>query len=183
MARVELIAPQDAPLTARRLLGDTPGPLPATWAHVPELLAVTLPFVGKVFGASAIDARTKEIVILRASAEMACRYCVQTHTVVALDSGLSAAEVRALRGESDLAEAFEDPCELALVAWTDAVAAGPRPISEVEAEAIRAHFDDAAVVELTLLVGATVMLNRYATALALPASPATLTRLAQEGLA
>ena len=30
---------------------------------------------------------------------MECRYCVDTHTAVALDSGLSREEVRALRGE------------------------------------------------------------------------------------
>ena len=41
---------------------------------------------------------------------------------------------------------------------------------------------DHEVVELTAVVGATLTLNRYATALALPTAPEALERLAQEGL-
>ena len=37
--------------------------------------------------------------------------------------------------------------------------------------------------ELTVCATATLMLNRYATSLALPTSPQTLSRLASEGLA
>ena len=48
---------------------------------------------------------------------------------------------------------------------------------------IAAHYDDGAVVELTVCATATLMLNRYATALALPVDAPTLARLAREGLA
>jgi alkylhydroperoxidase family enzyme len=47
---------------------------------------------------------------------------------------------------------------------------------------MRAHHSEAEVVELTLLCAATMMLNRYCSALELPTSPATLQRLATEGL-
>ena len=89
-ARVGLVEAAGAPLLARELFasGD-PGPIAASLAQVPELLGPTLPFLGAVLGPSWIGLRDKEIVILRTSAVMGCRYCTEAHTVVALDSGLS----------------------------------------------------------------------------------------------
>lgn len=178
--RVDLIDERSAPLLARAYFADgDPGPIVASLAQVPELLSPTLPFLGSVLGPSWIPLRHKEIVILRTSAVMGCRYCTEAHTVVALDAGLTLDEVRALRGEAPL-ETFEDEDERALVAWCDAVAQG------VEADVERARpglrSSDARVVELTLLVATTVMLNRYATALGLPTSPDVRERLLGHGL-
>jgi AhpD family alkylhydroperoxidase len=182
MTLVSLLDRGRAPLTAQPYFADgDPGPIVAALAHVPELLDVALPFLGVVLGESALDPRAKEIVILRASALQACRYCVQTHTVVARDLGLSVAEVRALRGELPVGEVFSAPAEAALLAWVDAVALGPGTPPQALAAALREHWSEADIVELTLLVGATVMVNRFATALALPTSPGTRARLAEEG--
>jgi alkylhydroperoxidase family enzyme len=41
----------------------------------------------------------------------------------------------------------------------------------------RTHFAEHAIVELSLLAGATAMLNRFCTALELPTTPATRARL------
>jgi AhpD family alkylhydroperoxidase len=155
----------------------------AALAQVPELLEVTMPFLDAALGPSAVDARTKELVILRTSAVMGCRYCVQTHTVVARDTGLSINEVAALRGQQPPEEVFTDPSELALLKWVDVVAAGPGPVSEEARGALRARFGDPEIVELTLLVGATLLLNRFCTSLDLPTSPKVLRRLAEEGWA
>lgn len=179
--RVALVDAARAPLLARDLFssGD-PGPIAASLAQVPELLAPTLPFLGAVLGPSWIGLRDKEIVILRTSAVMGCRYCTEAHTVVALDSGLTRHEVRGLRGEVPLEEAFPDDADRALVAWCDAVAQGVDSDLDRARSALVA--DDARVVELTLLVSTTVLLNRYATALALPTSPDVRDRLVQEDL-
>ena len=147
---------------------------------MPELLGPTLPFLGAVLGPSWIALRDKEIVILRTSAVMGCRYCTEAHTVVALDSGLTRDEVRGLRGELPLADAFPEPADRALVAWCDAVAHGVE--SDLEQARAGLAADDARVVELTLLVSTTVLLNRYATALALPTSPDVRDRLVREDL-
>jgi alkylhydroperoxidase family enzyme len=120
---------------------------------------------------------------VRTSALAGCRYCVHTHTVVALDAGLSRAEVAALRGPGSAAGAFEDPRERALVRWVDGVARVPNAVDDDERAAVRQHWADHEVVEQTVVVGATLLLNRFATALALPTSPDTLVRLAAEGLA
>ena len=179
--RVTLIDAASAPLLARPYFaaGD-PGPIAASLAQVPELLGPTLPFLGAVLGPSWIPVREKEIVILRTSAVMGCRYCTEAHTVVALDSGLSGEEVRALRGELAVAEVFDDADEQALIAWCDAVAQGAE--SDIRQAREGLLVEDARLVELTLLIATTVLLNRYATALALPTSPDVRHRLLQEGL-
>lgn len=180
---IRLVQAADAPLLARPYFADgAPSPITRSLAQVPELLDVTLPFIGAALGASALDERTKEIVILRASAVMECRYCVATHTVVALDCGLTAQEVAALRGNG-APQGFADGRERALIAWTEAVAAGRGSVEDACLDALREHFDEPAVVELTLVAATTLMLNRYASALRLPAAQATLARLREEGLA
>ena len=181
---VPLIEADQAPLLARPFYAGTapPSPITASLAHVPEVLEVTLPFIGRVLDPSSIDERTKEIVIVRVSALLECRYCVQTHTAIALDSGLGRDEVLALRGEAPLDAAFPDAHERALIAWSDAVARGTGAVEPSVGDAFREHFDDPEVVELTLLAGATMMLNRYCSALALPTGEAALARLANEGI-
>jgi AhpD family alkylhydroperoxidase len=179
---VEVLTVEDAPLlTAPFFAGGDPGPIAATLAHVPELLDVTLGFIGPVLSPSSIDWRTKEIAILRTSAQLSCRYCIDTHTPVALDSGLTHSQVAALRGEGDVDTAFAEQADRTLIGWIDAVATGRGPITGSVAEAARAAFTAATIVELTLLVGATMMLNRYATALGLPVNDQTIARLADEG--
>jgi AhpD family alkylhydroperoxidase len=179
MAKVELLDADQAPLLARpNYRGGDPGPLVAALAQVPELLEVAIPFLNMVLGPSSIPARTKELVILRTSARLGCRFCVQTHTVVALDAGLSTDEVRALRDEAPIDPAFASPAERDLLAWVDGVA-GPGDAGRTDPPAALADHE---VVELTMLVGATMMLNRFCTALALPTSVGHLKRLAAEGL-
>jgi AhpD family alkylhydroperoxidase len=179
---VPLLAADRAPLLARPFYRDgDPGPIVAALAHVPELLELAMPFLGAALGPSAVPWRTKEIVILRTSAQLECRFCVQSHTVVALDAGLSRDEVLALRAAVPVS-ALPDPGEAALVRWVDAVAAGRGPVSSQLRTDLRAHYDDAVVVEITLVVGVTLLLNRFCTALELPTSPNVLVRLATEDL-
>ena len=177
-----LIGDGQVPLLARPYYAEgDPGPIVAALAQVPELLEVALPFIGAALGPSAIDWRVKEIAIVRTSALAGCRYCVAAHTVVALDAGLGLLEVRALRAECDIARVFTDPRELALLAWVDAVAGGG-PIEDAPRDRLRGYWAVHEVVELTVVIAATLMLNRFATALGLPSSTATLDRLAEAGL-
>jgi len=182
-ARVRLLDAASAPLPTRPYFADgDPGPIAASLAHVPDLLPSALGFIGAALGGSWLPTRTKEIVILRVSALAGCRYCTAAHTVVALDSGLSLEQVRSLRGELPLTPAFDDPADLAVIGWSDAVHAGGELELAAARELFAAHFEDGAVVELTVCATATLMLNRYATSLALPTAPQTLSRLASEGL-
>jgi len=182
---VELIGPGRIPLLARPYFADgDPGPIVAALAQVPELLTVTVPFLGTVLAASGIDARTKEIVIVRTSALADCEFCTRSHTTVALDAGLSTVEVRALRDDpaGDTSATFTAPPEVALLGWVDAVATGRGPVDSGARIALGRHWADHEIVELTLLIGATLMLNRFATALELPTAPDVLARLGAEDL-
>ena len=179
---VELIAAADAPLLARPYYehGD-PGPIVAALAQIPELLEVALPFIAVVLGPSSIPIRTKELVIVRTSALAGCRFCVDAHSVVALDSGLSANEVRALRRERTIAATFADPAELALLDWVDVVTLSG-PVRPADRRAALGVYEDHEVVELTMLAAATLMLNRFCTALNLPTAASVSERLTEAGI-
>jgi AhpD family alkylhydroperoxidase len=183
MTAVRLIGVEQAPLPARPYYANgDPGPIVAALAQVPELLEVALPFIGAALGPSALSWRTKELVIVRTSALLECRYCVQTHTAVALDAGLTPTEIRALRGDEPIDATFSDPAERELLRWVDTVAATTGRASGELRAALRRHWADHEIVELTVLVGATMMLNRFATTLELPTAGDTLRRLADEDL-
>ncbi len=181
-AAITLIDARQAPLLARPYYANgDPGPIVAALAQVPELLAVTMPFLSGVLGPSALPARTKELVILRTSARAACRYCVDSHTVVARDVGLSITEVKSLRGEADVEEAFPDPADRAVLDWCDTIV-GTGAVDPAARVRLLDFFAEHEVVELTLLAASTLLLNRFCTALALPTSSSVLARLAAEGL-
>lgn len=178
---ITLVQAEQAPLLARPYYatGD-PGPIVAALAQVPELLDVTMPFLGTLLGPSAIPPRTKELVILRTSARAACRYCVQSHTVVARDIGLSVAEVRAIRGEAEVGGAFADEADRAVLGWCDAIV-GTGPVDPGARVRLLRVYAEHEVVELTLLATTTLLLNRFCSALELPTSRPVLDRLAAEG--
>lgn len=182
MPLVELIDQSSAPLLMRELFaaGD-PGPIAAALAQVPELCQATLPFVGAALGPSLVPARLKEIAILRTSALAACRYCVDAHTAVALDVGLSPDEVAVLRCEQPTGKEFTNPADRALLDWVDALAVGRGPIEDCYGVELRRHLPDHVIVELTVTVGATLFLNRFATALRLPTSAETAARIGAAG--
>lgn len=176
--RVRLLTEEQAPISIRSVYNDgDPGPIVRALAQVPEILDVTLPFVAAVLGPTSLDARTKEIVILRTSALLECRYCTATHSVAAVDVGLSWEDVEALRGGVPAAELAASEQDLALVQWVDAVASDLGAPDDETYRQLLEHWTEAAVVELTLLIGATMMLNRFATALGLSPSAQTIARL------
>jgi AhpD family alkylhydroperoxidase len=180
-AAITLIDATQAPLLARPYFADgDPGPIVAALAQVPELLVVTMPFLGTILGPSALSARTKELVILRTSARAACRYCVESHTVVARDIGLSITEVRALRGQARLEAGFPDAADRAVLDWCDAIV-GTGAVDPAARGRLLSFFAEHEVVELTLLAASTLLLNRFCTALELPTSSSVLDRLAAEG--
>ena len=185
MSKVELIDASRAPLLAKPFYANgSPGPIGESLAHVPELMDVALPFISVSLGASSVaDFRTKELVIVRASAMQRCRYCTLTHMAIALDAEISPEEMRILRDgtEDQIAETFDER-ESALLAWTDAMSLGAGDIpAEVHAR-FAEHFTQPQVVELTMTIGTTLMLNRYCTALELPVSAANLAKLREAGL-
>jgi AhpD family alkylhydroperoxidase len=180
MARLRLLDSTTAPLGCRpHFEGRDPGPIVAALAQVPELLAPTVAFLGAALGPGAASLRHKEMAILRTSWLQGCRYCTQAHTAVALDAGLSPDEVRALRGEP-LEDAFSDPAERVLLDWIDATAAGG-PVHDRVWDNVRAFWPEHILVEVSVTIGATLFLNRFATGFELPSAETVIERLTTEG--
>jgi AhpD family alkylhydroperoxidase len=182
MTRVELLDASTAPIAVQPYFaaGD-PGPIVAALAQVPELVGPTLGFVGAALGAGAASTRLKELAILRTSSLQGCRYCIHAHTSVALDVGLTLDEVRALRGEIPLEVAFEG-AEQVLVRWIDAMGGTTGPIADGVWDAARAAWPEHVLVELSITIGATMFLNRFATGFELPSSDDVVARVASVGL-
>ncbi len=171
MTRVDLLDPSNAPITVANYFADgDPGPIVAALANVPEMVGPTLAFIGGALGAGSTGLRAKELAILRTSALLGCDYCVGAHTTVALDVGLTPAEVEALRGEASIADAFPTEAEQALIAWIEALAAGRGPVSDKIHNEALAHYPEHALVELSITIGATMFLNRFATGFELPST-------------
>ena len=188
MARTQLLEVDQAPITAQQYVADGySGPIVAALATVPELLGPTLNFVGAALGPGSVSVRAKELAILRTSVLQGGRYCVHAHTAVALDVGLSTDEIRGLRGDIVLEDAFPQMAERALIGWIDALAGATGPIPDDVWDAAREHWPEHALVELTVTVGATMFLNRLAnrlaTGLELPTSDQVAARLSRAGLA
>ncbi len=180
--RVTLVEVDQAPLLVRHLFeGGDPGVIVRALATVPELAEVAVPFIGMALGPGSVEPEAKETVILRTSAVLGCRYCVDAHTVVALDMGLGPKRVRTLRDTAPVARSTTGDAADPLVAWIDAVAGGRGLVPDDAHAALSEQFADQQVVELLVTLGATMFLNRLCSALALPTSPATLARLAAEG--
>ena len=183
---MSLLTPIDeasAPLLVRDLFADgDPGPIVGVLAQVPELCEVALPFLGAALGSSAVSVRHKEIAILRTSANLACRFCTDTHTFVGAEQGLAMEELRALRGDLAVGEVFTDRKELALIEWVDALSLGTGAVNPVVAVTAKGLLGDHQLVELTVTVGATMLLNRLASGLDLPTSIATDEGLSDLGL-
>ena len=183
MARVELLEAVNAPITARAYFaGGDPGAVVAALANVPELLAPTLAFVGAALGDGAAATRHKEFAILRTSALQGCRYCIHAHTVVSLDVGLTVEEIRALRGELEVESAFPDVAERILLAWIDAMAGATGPVLDDVWVAASEQWPAHVLVELAVTIGATILLNRFATGFELPTTPDVSARLEAAGL-
>ena len=164
MARIELVGKERAPLLARRYYerGD-PGPIAAALATVPELMQPMLALIDTVFGPTTVEPRLKEIVILRVSSANGCRYCTDLHTRLARRMGFASDELSALRGEAAPPQRWSAK-ERALHAFSEAISTRP----EAAVDVLQPLFQEAEIVELVTLASATVLLNRFATALGLP---------------
>jgi len=184
MSFVPHLSKEEAPILSKNFYGKNgASPLTKTLAHVPTLLQQTMPFISRALGASAIDFRTKEIVILRTSVLQQCLFCINTHSAVALQASLLAEEILELHHGQQIGTAYFSQKERIMIAWTDAISKDPNMISSSLREQMQRYFSAAEIVELTMLVSATVMLNKYCTALGLPPSEECLALLASKGLA
>jgi AhpD family alkylhydroperoxidase len=167
-SRVPLLSREEAPPLAREWYRADGGAssLLRSLAAAPDLLETLMPWLDQVMGESSIDLATKELVIVRVSQLCGCRYCLAAHTPVALAAGVSEEQVQAVCGQAPLASLPSR--ERAVVSWVDQVTQDAAGVTdELWAQTLE-HVREDELIELTLLAGATRMLNQFCTALDLP---------------
>ena len=169
MDRVPLIDENATPEIAelsRKIRGARGGQLHVFYRallHSPELAAGWFEFNNAVRFQSGLDARTRELVIMRVAALTGCEYVWKVHEAqYALPAGLTPPQVAALR-EGSRSAAF-DARERALLAYVEAMTRDVAVPDGVFAE-MKRHFDDRTTVEVTVLVGAYNMQTRVLRAL------------------
>ena len=133
-----------------------------TMANRPEVLNAFPPLYGAIMGRGSVDRRVKELAYLTCSYANACAYCTAHHVAGGKRAGISPEEMQAVQAERE--DGFS-PSEAAAIRYAREVtrtadAAATR-------DALRQHFNDEQVVELTLVVAMANFTNRFNNALML----------------
>src|SRR3954452_5054841 len=169
MARVSLIEPEQhpelAPIVAKIRSGrrGTVINVDKLLLHTPAIAEVWLDLINAVRWKVDLDGRLREIVIIRVGHLNRCSYVVNQHVpLLALPEGLTQAECDALANwrASPLFEARERAVLAFVAPWTRDV-----DVPDDVFEALRSHFNERQIVELTVLTGTYNMHTRMCQAL------------------
>jgi alkylhydroperoxidase family enzyme len=167
MARIsypDLDRPEIAPLAAR-IRAERGGKLLNLYRmllHSPPVAEGWLAFLTAIRQKSGLAAHVRELVIMRIAVLNAAEYEFQAHLPFAREERVSEAQIQALRtGDLGL---FEER-ERAALAYAEAMTRTIRVPDDVFA-AVRRHFAEREMVELTATIGAYNLVSRFLEALA-----------------
>jgi 4-carboxymuconolactone decarboxylase len=169
MARVSLIEPDQHPELApiiEKIRSGRRGTVINVYKlllHTPAIAEIWLDLINAVRWKVDLDGRLREIVIVRIGHLNRCSYVVKQHVPQhTAPEGLTQEECDALADWR--ASPFFDTRERAALAFTDA---STREVEVPDAvfEALRSHFDERQIVELTVLIGTYNMHTRMCQAL------------------
>ena len=133
--------------------------------HTPDIAATWLELIGKARFATALDGRLREIAIIRVGYLNRTDYVVKQHVPeLSAPEGLSQAECDALADWQK--SPFFSAGERAVLAYADAMTRDVT-VSDAVFDALRPHFTERQIVELTVLIGIYNMHTRVFTALAI----------------
>ena len=169
MARVRSIPSAELPAelaaTYDRFAGEY-GPFAnqiAVFAHVPAALRHLMPMLLELREAKTLPKRYLELAIVAVSKLNECDYCVAHHAPFLVPEGISAAGVARVLDYADHPE-FDAVdklvVEYAIAAWTH-----PHRLRDALFTRLRAHFNEAQIVELTLRITLCGFFNKFNDAL------------------
>lgn len=102
-----------------------------------------------------------ELVKMRSSQINGCAYCLDTHSKDARQHGETEQRLYLLSGWHE--SPVYTPAERAALAWTDALTlVAETHAPDAEYDALRKHFSDKEIVDLTILIGMINLWNRLA---------------------
>lgn len=126
----------------------------------PEGLAAMLGLETHVRG-SGLESSLIELVKMRASQINGCAYCLDMHSKDAMAAGETAQRLHVLAAWREAP--FYTERERAALAWTEALTRiADNGVSDADFEAVRAHFEERELVDLTLAIVAINGWNRLA---------------------
>jgi AhpD family alkylhydroperoxidase len=168
VSRLRLLTRDEAPLTARAAYAEdgSASSLVRALANAPDLLETLLPFLGQIYDDGSVDVATKELVVLRVSQLNGCRYCLASHRPIAREAGVPEPHLLAVCDEEPLESLPER--ERALIAWVDAYVLDPSGVTDDLVARVLDHVRDDQLVEVSVLIGATQLLNSFCTAFDVP---------------
>jgi 4-carboxymuconolactone decarboxylase len=137
--------------------------------HTPTVCMAWYEHIGAIRWKTKLPPRLREIAIVRIASAVKYAYALQQHVPgIAVPDGVSLEECEALKDWK--ASKFFSEAERAALAYVDAMIAAPDVPDDVF-NAVRRHYSEREVVELTILVGTYIMHNRVTTALKIDLEP------------
>ncbi len=137
--------------------------------HSPTVCMTWFEHIGAIRWKTKLPPRLREIAIVRIASAARYAYALQQHVpAIAVPDGVSLEECEALKDWR--ASKFFSEAERAVLAYVDAMIAGPE-VPDAVFDAMRKHYNEREVVELTVLVGTYLMHNRVFTALRVDLEP------------
>lgn len=130
--------------------------------HSPPALNGFLDFFTAVRQHFSLDVRHLELAIIQIAVVNDADYEFKHHAPLALKAGMTQAQIDALR-RGEIHESLT-AADRAVIDYTDAMTKNIRVPDEVFAR-VRQHFDDRALIELTLTIGGYNLVSRFVEAL------------------
>lgn len=136
------------------------------WGRVPRLFAVVATLYGALDSSRRLNPVLRSLVTVRVSQLNSCHFCIDINSATLAKRCGSLDKVRALSQWSS-SELFEAP-ERAALAYTDAITHSGEEVSDELFAALREHFDDDTIIELTALIAFQNMSTKFNNALDVP---------------
>jgi alkylhydroperoxidase family enzyme len=122
----------------------------------PEILRAFAGFGGSVYPGGLLERRVKELVIIAASRSNDCQFCVNSHCDLVDIADIVQEPLSLVADPASLA-----PRERLAIEYTHAAMADSNAVPESLNEALKEHFSDPELVELSFLIGYINMLNLF----------------------
>ncbi len=172
MSRIPLVEKSDA----SGEVAETFDALEANFGKIPNLFKTLARFppamrpMWKLFDAlynkSDLDPRMLELVIIQVAYSYQSHYCLTIHKAFALERGLSNQEIKSMMDPATWSRFPES--EQALLAYVAAYEEDSNKIPDEVFDAMRAHYTESQIVNLTMLMGLACLYGQTANALQIP---------------
>ena len=174
MARLEAVTPDRAGIAtramyaiARRRFGSVPEPFAVTSHHPGLMRAAGIHEMLADRASTVLPAAVREIAVYRVAWTVGCSWCIDFGTMLQRLDGLDTERLAHIAG-FETSDLYTDD-EKAAIAYADAMTAQPMSVTDDLVAGLRAHLDEAELVELTFVIALENERSRFNNALGITA--------------